>query len=318
MRRRQFLALLGALSAAATGVWAQAPKRKARLGVLVIHSPEPFLSEFKEALRRLGHVEGQNMHIELRSAQGKPDLLPALAAELAGLKVDVLVAWQTPAAQAAKQATTTIPIVISAGDPVGTGLVASLARPGGNITGMSNITAGLGGKTLELIRELLPSAKRVAVLANDADPFTKPFLENIQSAGQAMAMEIRPLRVRGVDEFDAAFAQMATWRADMVIVQPSLARDPAIGRALKNGFPTISAIRGFPEAGGLMSYSASPTQAFREVAVYVDKILKGAKPADLPMQQPTTFELVVNLKTAKALGISVPRNLLLRADKVIE
>ena len=290
----------------------------ARLGVLVIHSPEPFLGEFKETLRRLGYVEGQNMQIELRSAQGKPDLLPALAAELAGLKVDVLVAWQTPAAHAAKQATKTIPIVISAGDPVGTGLVASLARPGGNITGMSNITAGLGGKTLELIRELVPSAKRVAVLANDADPFTKPFLENIQSAGEAMAMEIRPLRVRGVDEFDAAFAQMAQWRADMVIVQPSLARDPAISRALKNRFPTISAMRAFPEAGGLMSYAPSPTQSFREVAVYVDKILKGVKPADLPMQQPTTFELVINAKTARSLGISLPRALLLRADQIIE
>jgi putative ABC transport system substrate-binding protein len=290
----------------------------ARLGVLVIHSPEPFLGEFKETLRRLGYVEGQNMQIELRSAQGKPDLLPGLAAELAGLKVDILVAWQTPAAHAAKQATTTIPIVIYAGDPVGTGLVASLARPGGNITGMSSITAGLGGKTLELIRELLPSAKRVAVLANDVDPFTKPFLEQIQSAGEAMAIEIRPLRVRGVDEFDAAFAQMAQWRADMLIVQPSLARDAAISRALKNRFPTISAMRAFPEAGGLMSYAASPTQSFREVAVYVDKILKGAKPGDLPMQQPTTFELVINAKTASSLGISLPRALWLRADQIIE
>jgi putative tryptophan/tyrosine transport system substrate-binding protein len=318
VKRRQFIInLLGGVAAWPVA-WAQPAKKKARLGVLVVSGAEPFLSVLKQSLRDRGYVEGQNIQIELRSAQGKPDLLPVLAAELVRLKVDILVGWQTPSVHALKQATGEIPILMVAGDPVATGLVASLARPGGNITGVSATTAAVGGKTLELIREMLPSAKRVAVLANAADPFTRPFLEQIQQAGPAMALDIRPWVVRGADEFSAAFLEMAKWRADAVIVQPSLPRDAAITLALKHRLPSVAPTTLFPEAGGLMSYAASIAGLYGEVAVYVDRILKGAKPADLPIQQPTTFELVVNLKTAKALGISVPRSLLLRADKVIE
>lgn len=318
MRRRELITILGGAALWPAAAWAQSAKKKARLGVLVVSNPEPFLSLLKEGLRARGYVDGQNIEIELRSAQGKPDLLPVLAAELVGLKVDILVAWQTPAVHAAKQATAVIPIVMSAGDPVGTGLVASLARPGGNITGMSGTIADMGGKTVELIREMLPSAKRVAVLANAADPFTKPFLEQIRDGGRAMAMDIRSIMVRGADEFNAAFSEMEKWRADAVIVQASLPRESAIRLALKHRLPAVSATSAFPGAGGLMSYAPKTVDLYREVAGYVDKILHGAKPADLPVQQPTTFELVVNLKTAKALGISVPRSLLLRADRVIE
>jgi putative ABC transport system substrate-binding protein len=317
MRRRVFITVLGGI-AAWPAARAQPAKKKARLGVLVVSSPEPFLGLLKQGLRERGYVDGQDIQIELRSGQGKLDLLPGLAAELVRLKVDVLVGWQTPSVHALKQATGEIPILMMAGDPVATGLVGSLARPGGNITGVSATTAVVGGKTLELIREMLPSAKRVAVLANAADPFTKPFLEQIQQAGPAMALDIRPLVVRGADEFNAAFLEMAKWRADAVIVQPSLSRDAAISSALKHRLPSVSPTRVFPEAGGLMSYAASVAPLYSELAIYVDKILKGAKPAELPVQQPTTFELVINLKTAKALGVAIPRSLLLRADKVIE
>lgn len=309
--------MLGAGAAWPVAAWAQ-PKKKVSLGVLVVANPEPFLGLLKRGLREHGYVEGQNLQLEIRSAQGKMDLVSGLATELVRLKPDVLIGWQTPSVHALKDATTQIPIVMMAGDPVATGLVPSLARPGGNVTGMSATTAAMGGKTLELIRELLPSAKRVAILANAKDPFTKPFLEQLRQAGPAMAIETRPWIVSGSGDFGAAFAEIAKWRADVVVVQPSLQRDPAISLAEKHRLPSVSPTRLFPEAGGLMSYAASNAEMYRETAVYVDRILKGAKPADLPVQQPTKFELVVNLKTAKALGITVPRGVLLRADKVIE
>ena len=286
--------------------------------MLSVANPEPFLGPLKEGLRSRGYVDGRNIEIELRNTQGKPELLPVMAAELVGLKPDVLIGWQTPAAHALKQATSTIPIVIMAGDPVGTGLVASLARPGGNITGLSATTAVVGGKTLELVRELLPSAKRVAVLANAKDPFTKPFLEQLQQAAPAMGVDVRAMGVSGREEFGGAFTEMVKWRADALVVQPSLPREQAIRLAAKHRLPAISPTRLFPEEGGLMSYAASVAPLYSEIGSYVDKILKGAKPGELPIQQPTTFELVLNVKTAKALGISFPRGLLLRADKVIE
>ena len=257
--------------------------------------------------------------VEVRSAEGKPNFLPALAAKLVRLKVDIIVAFQTPAVQAAKQATNTIPIVMApAGDPVGTGLVASLARPGGNVTGASSTTAEVAAKTLELIREIRPAARSVAVLANVADPFTKPLLEQIQSAGRLLGIEIRPAMVRGPEEFDAAFAEWVKARVDAVIIQPSLPRKRAIDLALKHRLLSASPTRLFVEAGGLISYAASPRDNSRKAATYVDKILKGAKPADLPVEQPTKFELVVNLKTAKALGLKIPETILFRADRVIE
>jgi putative ABC transport system substrate-binding protein len=321
MRRREFIALFG--SAAVTIPWplaarAQQPKL-AKIGVLIPANPESFWDVFRDGLSDNGYIEGRNIQFEVRSADGRPGLLPELAAELVRLEVDMIVAHQTPAVTAASRATQRIPIVMAAaGDPVGTGLIASLARPGGNITGLSGTTTEMGGKVLELIREMLPSARRVAVLANAADPFTKPFLGQIQLGGQSLGIAIQVIMIGAAGEFDAAFAAMKNEGADAVIVQPSLARKRAVDLALKYHVPPISPIRQFPGEGGLMSYSASQHDLYRRAAVYVDRILKGARPADLPVEQPTKFELVINLKTAKALGIEVPPSLLLRADEVIE
>jgi putative ABC transport system substrate-binding protein len=319
MRRRQFIVLLGGAAAtwplAARGQQTKVP----RVGILVLGNPEPFWTLFREALRTLGYVDGQNVQYVFRSAEGKPNLLPGLAAELVRLKVDMIVANQTPAATAAKRATGEIPIVMAGvGDPVGTGLIASLARPGGNITGVTGVTAELAGKTLELVREILPAARRVAVLANAADPFTKPFLEQLQTAARTLGLELQAIMVRGAEEFEAAFAAMDRGRADAVIVQPSLPRKRAVDLAARYRLPAVSPTRAFAEEGGLMSYAASFADTINKSAVYVDKILKGAKPADLPVEQPTKFELAINLKTAKALGLAIPPALLLRADEVIE
>ncbi len=317
MQRRRILVLASAAATWPPALFAQAA-RKVLIGVLVPETPEPFLAAFREGMRAHGYVEGRDMRLELRSAQGKPDRLPGLAQELVGMKVDVLVAWQTPAAIAAKQATSVIPIAISAGDPVGTGLIDSLARPGGNITGVTGTTAVLIGKTLELLRELLPALKRVALLANATDPFAVPFVSETADAARASSIALRTLSVRSADEFEGAFSEFLKWRAEALIVQPSLPRHAAVASAMKYRLPAVSPIRGFAEAGGLMSYAGDNRRLSRDLAGYVDKILKGVKPGELPVQQPTTFELILNLKTAKALGISVPRGLLLRADQLIE
>ena len=319
MRRRAFIAILGGAAARPRAVWAQQPGKKPVIGYLIPANPEPVFGYFKEGLQKLGYVEGRNMHIEFRSAEGKSERLADLAAELVRLKVDILVAAQTPAITAAKKATDQIPIVMAgAGDPVGTGLIASLSRPGGNITGTSSTTAEVGGKVLELIREVLPSAKRVAVLVNAPDPFAKPFLEQLQTPARTIMLEILPMMIRDTAELSAAFPAMVKRRTDAVIVQPSLPRKAAAELSLKYRLPAVAPSGAFPEEGGLMSYAATVADVHRETAAYVDKILKGAKPADLPVQQPTRFELVVNLRTAKALGITVPRTILLRADRVIE
>jgi putative ABC transport system substrate-binding protein len=316
--RRQFISALGGAAAWPLAAQAQQPKL-ARIGVLIPANPEPFSSEFRAGLREHGYIEGQNIAFEFRSADGKPNLLRELAAELVRLKVDIIVASQTPAVTAARQATTEIPIVMApAGDPVGTGLISSLARPGGNITGLSSTTAELGAKTLELIREVLPSTRRVAVLANAADPFSRSFIELIEDGGRTLGIAIQTIRVRGVEEFDAAFAAMDKERADAVIVQPSLPRKPALDLALKHRLPAVGPTPLFPREGGLMSYSGNQNDTYRRAALYIDRILKGAKPADLPVEQPTKYELVINLKTAKALGLEVPAAVLARADEVIE
>jgi putative ABC transport system substrate-binding protein len=321
MRRRDFITLLGGAAAA----WpltarAQQPKLP-RIGVLVTSDPEPFWRLFREGLRANGYIEGRNIQFEFRSAERKPDLLRVLAQELVRLKVDIIVASLTPAVIAARQATSEIPIVmVPAGDPVQTGLVSSLARPGGNITGLSSTTAELYVKTLELIREVLPSTRRVAVLANAAiaaDPFAKPFVEQIEEAGRTLGIAIQTIRVRGEEEFDAAFAAMDRERADAVMVQGSLPRKPALDLALKHSLPLMGGQLLIQE-GGLISYSANQNDMYRRAAYYIDRILKGVKPADLPVEQPTRFELVINLKTAKALGLTVPPTLLARADEVIE
>jgi putative ABC transport system substrate-binding protein len=317
MRRRQVIALLGGAAAWPLSVRAQSGKT-VKIGILIPANPESFLDVFRQGLREHGYIEGTNVAIEFRTADGKADLLPALAAELVALDVDIIVASQTPAATAAVQATRRIPIVITAGDPVGTGLVASLARPGGNVTGLSATATEMGGKILELIREILPSTRRVAVLANAADPFTRPFLAQIQAGGRLLGLAIQPIPTNGVGEFDAAFAAMKQEAADAVIIQPSLPRRPAIQRALTHRLPPVCPQRQFPAEGGLMSYSANQFDLYRRAAAYVDRILKGAKPEDLPVEQPTKFDLVINLKTARTLGLDVPATLLARADEVIE
>jgi len=315
--RRELLLALGAL---VLPLRSQARQPKvARLGVLAATNPGPNLNILREALRELGYREGQNVLFEVRIAHGKPDALDAMAAELASLKVEVIVAFQTPAIQAAKRATGTIPIVmIGAGDPVATGLIASLARPGGNVTGTSATASEIAAKNLEIFREIRPATKLVAVLANAADPFTKPFLEQIQSAGRLLGMEIRPALVRGLQDYDAVFSEWAKARVEAVVLQPSLPRERAIELALKHRLLSSIPSLSFADGGTLFSYAVNPKETAGKAAIYVDKILKGAKPADLPVEQPTKFELVVNLKTAKALGIVLPQSVLARADRIIE
>jgi putative ABC transport system substrate-binding protein len=298
------------------------PARFARIGALVLTSADAqsLGSALRGGLRELGYLEGQNFALEFRSADGSADGLPELAAQLVGLPVDVIVATFTPCALAAKQATTTIPIVMAAvADPIGAGLVQSLARPGGNITGFSNMAAETAGKSVELLRETLPSLRRVAVLANPADPFTKPLLEQVHLAGRTADIEIAPIAMaRGQDELDAAFATMTQERAEAVVVQGIFFSRMVADLAIKHRLPGASVLRQFAQAGGLMSYGADVPDIFRRSALLVHKILQGAKPSDLPVELPTKFELVINLKTAKALGLDVPWFLQQRADEVIE
>jgi len=316
MNRREFVAELGGAAAWPLAVPAQQPKVY-KIGVLITNDPE-YMPLFREELRKLGYVEGQNILIEYRSADGKLNLLTGLAADLVRLKVDIILASQTPAVEAAKQATREIPIVMaSTGDPVATGLVASLARPGGNVTGLSSLGSDMGGKCLELIREVVPSARRVAVLANAPDPFAKPFLEQIRLAAETAGIEIQPIMVHAGESLEAAFSTTITERVDALIVQPSLPTKDAVDLALRRRLPAIGLGRVFPGAGGLMGYGSVADRG-REAAVYIDKILKGSRPADLPIQQPTKFELVVNLRTAKAIGITISESFLLRADELID
>lgn len=317
MKRRQFIVGVGAVTAWPLALRAQ--PRLTTIGALVPANPEPFWTKVRDGLRELGYVEGKNVRFEFRTADGKPGLLNGLAEELVRLNVDLLLVWQTPAAFAAKKATTSLPIVMaSVADPVGTGLVASLARPGGNITGLSGTTAELGAKILELIREMIPSAQRAGVLVNATDPFSRIFVEQIERGGLSLGMTVQPVVVDGVDGFDAAISAMAKERADAVIVQPSLPFKAAVDLALKYKLPTISPSQVFTGAGGLVSYSADQNELYRSVAQYVDRILKGAKPSELPVLQPTRYELIVNLKTANSLGIVLPPTFVARADKVIE
>jgi putative ABC transport system substrate-binding protein len=321
MRRREFITLLGGI-AAAYPLAARAQQTKVyRIGALFVGNPDvgSFRTELREELRKYNYVEGQNLIFEFRSAEGKLDLLPKLAAELVALKVDVIVAVYTPCALAAREATREIPIVVVSANPVETGLVASLARPGGNITGMSLMGAETHGKCVELFRDMLPSVHRIAALGNMADPFWKPFLDQVQLAGRTTGIEIAPVvMVRGLDEIDAAFATMKKEEASAVVVQGSLATGNAAELALKRRLPAATVPRSFAEVGGLMSYGADGPESFRRSASFVIKLLQGGKPADMPIEQPTKFALVINLKTAKALGLTISRDFLLRADEVIE
>ena len=305
---------------------AQPVTRTARVGVLASSTEEnfaPSVKVFREALRTAGWVEGQNLTLNVRYAGDRYARLPELAAELVRLKVDVIATLGTPATEAAKRATTTIPIVMeSLADAVSTGLVSNLARPGGNVTGLSGFAPQLSGKRLELIREIRPSAVRIAVLANLANPATAPVIRATQSAAQQMRMQLSIVDVREPGEVDAAFDTMTRARNDAFV----LAADPLlfslhrriIELAARHRLPAVYETRLFPEAGGLLSYGPVTHERFARMALYVDRILRGAQPGDLPVEQPSTFELVLNLKTAKSLGLDIPRSLRLRADHVIE
>jgi putative ABC transport system substrate-binding protein len=290
------------------------------VGVLAVGSPsvQDFWRLFREAMQDLGYIEGQSIRYEFRSDEGQVSRLPELAAELVRLQVDVIVTWFTPAAKAAKQATREIPIVMAlAGNPVETGLVESLARPGGNITGMAGVAAELAGKSVQLIREMLPAAHRVVALANAPDPFSKPFVEQVQLGGTATDTIIDPVMIHDAAEVEAAFLEMEKHRPDAVIVQPSLPTKRVADLAIIHRIPTASVIRGFAKDGGL-AYQSTEIDLYRQSASYVDKVLKGAKPADLPIQQPTKFELIINMKTANAIGLTMPPAFLARADEMIE
>ena len=328
MDRRTFLAGTGAvlLASPLAAEAQQAPAKVPRIGFLVGASPAdgaPFLEIFRQALRELGYVEGQNITIEYRFAEGRPDRLPAVAAELVRLKVDVIVTSAPPVPQAAKQATRTIPIVFtSAVDPVGAGLVASLARPGGNITGLANMGSEVVGKHLELLKEAAPTVSRVAILQNPNNRIHAPALREAEGAARALGVRLDVLQARTPAGIDAAFAAMHSQRAGGVLVLRDsfffVQRTQIVALAAKSRLPAMYGFREYAEAGGLMAYHASLFQMWRRAATYVDKILRGAKPADLPVEQPTTFELVINLKTAKALGLTIPPSLLGRADEVIQ
>ena len=319
MQRRSFIAgLLG--SAFGWPLAARGQDRKtATIGVLNFENPEPLWAYLQDGLQDIGYKAKQNIQFEFRSADGNPALLRTLAAELVRLKVDVIVPYPSPAIAIAQEVTREIPIVmLAAGDPVGTGLVASLTRPGGNITGTSSTTSDLGPKTLEIVREIVPSLRRVTVLANANDSFTKPFLEQMRQAGEALHLDMQTIMIKTPDELEPAFQAMKEGRADVVLVQPSLPRKQVADLALQHRIPAISPTAGFVMLGGLMAYSANLKEMARGTAATIDKILKGRNPADLPIEQPTKFELIINLKTAKAIGIEVPPSLLARADQVIE
>jgi putative tryptophan/tyrosine transport system substrate-binding protein len=318
MRRRELLIAWGGAMTVSRVVRAQ-QKAVPVIGILDVGDPAPLLKAFREGLQDKGYVEGQNIRLEIRSPVGSSKSLAALARELVGLQVDVIVAKFTPAVRAAMDATETIPIVMAgAGAPVETGLVASLSRPGGNVTGTGGTGAELGGKRIQLIREFLPSASRIGILANVADPFTKPFVGEMQTGAAVLGVEIDPVMVSGAAEFEMGFAALRKAGADCVVIQPSLPQKPAVEMALKMRLPPFGITRQTVEDGALMSYAARAEETFRGAASYVDKILKGAKPADLPVEQATKFELVVNLKTATALGLTIPQSILARADDVIE
>jgi putative ABC transport system substrate-binding protein len=326
MNRRTFVTGLGAVLAAPISAKAQPTGKIYRIGVLINGSASVSAKRteaLRQRLRDLGYVEGTNIALEYRWDEGKQDRLPELAAELVRGKVDVIVTHGA-GGRAAKRATTTIPIVVAiVADPIGTGLVASLARPGGNVTGLSIVsTEGFAGKWLQLLKEAVPKLSRVAVLWNRANPGVASQVHEIEAAARTLGVRLQLLEFRGADQVESALTAMATTRPDGLIVPADTAvnqqRARIIAFAAKNRLPTIYAARETVEVGGLMTYAASQIDLWRRAADYVDKILKGAKPADLPMEQPTTFELVINVKTAKALGLTIPQSLLLRADQVIE
>ena len=314
--------LLGLTLASVHLAGAQQPKKAYRVGFLSpLESPQYF-EAFRRGMRELGYAEGQNLIIDYRSAKGMPERFPDLAAELVRLKVDIIVAASGGGALAAKKATGTIPIVMGqTGDPIASGLVASLARPGGNVTGLTALAIELTGKRLELLKEAVPKASRVAVLSTPASTENEASMTSMEEAARSLGVQLRAIEVRDVRDFEKVFSTITKERSGalMVLTGPLLTtnRRRIVELAAKNRLPAMYGISEFVDAGGLMFYGASLSDMYRRAAVYVDKILKGTKPADLPVEQPTKFEFVINLKAAKQIGLTIPPNLLARADRVI-
>ena len=311
-----------------TGRFADAQQAKIpRLGFLIASSApvqQPRLEAFRQGLRALGYIDGKNIFIEYRYADGKPERLPELAAELLQLKVDIILATGgSPPAQAAKNATQTIPIIMTnAGDAVGDGLVASLAHPGGNVTGLSTFAPELSGKRLEILKEMLPGIARVAILANRDFQGYGAQIKEVESAGHALGLRLQAVEVRGAADLDSAFANMiaARNRAVMTLSDPvtfTLLKR-IVELSIKNRLPSMHLQTEYTDAGGLVSYGPSYIDLFRRAATFVDKLLKGRTPAELPVEQPIKFEFIINLKTAKQIGLKVPPNVLVRADRVIQ
>jgi putative ABC transport system substrate-binding protein len=303
---------------------AQQPKKIPRVGFL---SPSAISGEFrrfeafKRGMQELGYVEGQNILIEHRSASGKAASLPKLVAELIALKVDVIVVVSAQAAQAAKKATTTIPVVVTSGDPVGAGLVESLARPGGNVTGLANLSYDLAAKRLELLKEAVPRASRVAVIWSKDSLDAVRWIKEMKAAASVMKIDLKPIEIKGTKDLDLVISTLKKQRQDGFIPlrDPHIVRELKliVGLAAKHRLPAMYDDRAFTEAGGLMSYGTDLAHLDRRLAVYVDKILKGSKPSDLPVEQPMKFELLFNLKAAKQIGLTIPPNVLVRADRVV-
>lgn len=329
MRRREFIALLGGATAATVlepiAASTQTPPKISRVGYIAgsnANSTEHMVGAFRQRLRELGYVEGQTITLEVRWAEGHVERIPELVAELVGLKMDVLVTAVSSAALAAKKATQTIPIVMVAADPVGLGLVPSLARPGGNVTGLSYFNEAIIAKRLELLKEFVPGLVRVAVLRNPIISVHVAFWQETEVAARKLRVALQPLDVRRPEDFEVAFAAATRGNAQALIAFDDALtvayRSRIAALAASSRLPAMYGLREFPDDGGLMSYGPSFADLFRRAATYVDKILKGAKPADLPVEQPTKFELVINRKAADALGLTVPATLLARADEVIE
>jgi putative ABC transport system substrate-binding protein len=321
VKRREFIELF----AGAAVVWpltARAQQtRISTIGVLLLGVPDPapFLKALHEGLRDKKYFDGRNIRLEIRSAGGDQALLVESAAELVRSKVDIIVVFQTPAALAAKQATGEIPIVMGqVGDPVASGLVVNFARPGGNVTGLAGGAAEVIGNVVELTRDLLPAARRVAALANGSDPFAKLFIEGVDAGARSFGIEVEPFALQPGDALEPVFEMMARKQVDAVITMTTIFKKEVVDLAIKHGLPLLSTGRVVPTSGGLASYSPDYNAQWRDTADYIDKILKGSKPGDLPIAFPTKFELIINLKTAKALGLTVSPTMLGRADEVIE
>jgi putative ABC transport system substrate-binding protein len=317
MRRRDLIgAIPGLLIWVASPTRAQKPHVR-RVGILLVDDPEP-MGSFGEALRQLGYIEDGNIQVETLSANGQISRLPALADELVRKPVDVIVAVQTPAVKAAKNATNKIPIVMMAGDPIATGLVSNLARPDGNITGLSATAAELTAKSLELLLEIVPTARRLGVLCNGNDPFMQPFLGQIRQGAEKVHLEVQQVIIAAPEELEKSFALLAREKTDAVVIQGSLPVKPSVDLSMKYRLPSLTTQKSAVGAGLLLSYTASFSERGSLLAGYVDKIFKGARPSELPVQQPTKYEIAVNLKTAGHLGLSVPQSLLVRADDLFD